>query len=299
MAALLASAQVPTSGTYRIQVEDVLQVKVYKEVEVAQQLQVLPDGNITAPFVGLVRAAGRTCEELRQELADLYKKVLLIKEPIVSVEVITIRRIHASAGGAVAKPGVFEVRPGETVLDLLQYGGGTFMDGRAELKRAYLRHKASREVVPIDLQALLVKGDMSQNYVIQDGDELVVPEENRNRIIVDGVVRTPTVVPYREPMRVLEAVNSAGGAVDDRSKFSKVQVIREITGRPGSYISIECDLVAFKNKGDAKQNIMLEPGDIVYVPDTGNLRLDKIGALANFVFILDRFGINFLGLTRR
>lgn len=291
-AAVLALAQqTPTSGTYRLQIEDVIQVKVYKEIEATSQGPILPDGNFNAPFIGMVRAAGKTTTELRDELVAEYKKVLLIKEPIVSVEILRIRAVKASAGGAVLRPGVYEVRPDETILDLLQYGGGTFMDGRAELRRAFLRHKGSREVVPIDLQAMLVKGDMSQNYKIQDGDELVVPEENKNRIIVDGVVRSPQTIMYREPMRVIEAINQAGGEVAYSSKFSKVQVIREISGRAGSYVSIECDLVAFKKQGDAKQNILLEPGDIVYVPDAGNLKFEQIGAIANFIFILDRVGV--------
>jgi len=299
LAAFVAVAQVPTSSTYRIQVEDILQIKVYKEPEATWQGPVLPDGNIPAPFIGTIRAAGRTIEELRQEIVGEMKKVLLIKEPIVSVEIISIRKIRASAGGAITRPDIYEIRPGETVLDLLQHGGGPFFDGRSSLKRAFIRHKGSREVVPVDLHAMLIMGDMSQNYVIQDGDELVIPEENRNRIVVDGVVRTPTVIQYREPMRVLEAVNMAGGEVPYKTRMSRVQVIREITGRPGNYVSIECDLVAFKTKGDAKQNILLEAGDIVYVPDAGNIDFDKIGAVANFLFILDRFGLNFLGLTRR
>ncbi len=299
MAALVSSAQT-TDGTYRIQVEDVLQIKVYKDADVGNTpVPVLPDGNVSAPFLGLVRAAGKTKDELRDELVEMYRKILLIKDPIVSVEILQIRKIKASVGGAVGRASVYEMRRGETLLDLLQYGGGTFMDGRAELKRAYLRHKGSREVVPIDMQAMLVKGDMSQNYVIQDGDELVVPEENKNRIVVDGIVKQPQVIVYREPMRLIEAINTAGGEVQYHSKFSKVQVIRELQGKPGSYVSIECNLVNFKRKGDASQNILLEPGDIVYVPDSGNPDYNQIGAIANFLFILDRFNINFLGLIRR
>ncbi len=290
--ACLASAQSPA---YRIQVDDVVRIQVYDEEQVNASVPVDPEGNIKAPFVGTVKAAGKTVDELEKELVDLYIRELRLKEPLVSVTIERFRPVRASVGGMVARPAIYDMRPGDTLLTLLNMGGGPLTDTIADLRRATLRRKGSQELIPIDLFALINRGDMSQNYVIQDGDELTVPRTDRNVIVVSGQVRQPGLYPYRDPMRLADAISLAGGEIPFKSKFSKIVVIREDPGRPGEYVRIQADLVKFLRKGDGTQNVLLEPGDTVVVPDSGNIDFNQINAIANVFFILDRFGLSIFG----
>lgn len=275
---------------YRLQPEDVILIMIYRVDAVNAILPIGPDGNISAPFVGTVKAAGKTTKELEYDLALLYVNKLKLKDPIVSVSIREYRQIKASISGQVGRPGVYVMRPKDTVRDLLSAGGGTVQDGRADLKHTYLVKRGSAEHIPIDLAALL-NGDNSQNYIIEDGDSLIVPEEKDNRITVAGRVRQTGPIVYREGMTVYEAVQQAGH-VARRSKFSQVQVFRPLKGRPGSYLAIEADLVAFETKGAAVENIKLEPGDFVYVPDSGNIDFEVINSAASLFFIFDRIGFN-------
>ena len=279
-----------SNGTYRLQPEDVVRILVYNQQDLAAVVIVGPNGNITAPFLGVIKAEGKTTTELEAELAGLYATKLGIRDPIVSVTMEAFRRIRATVTGQVVTPGVYDMRPGDTVITLFTRGGGKMRDNSSDLRRATLRRKDSVEQIPIDLEAMLTYGDMSQNYEVQDGDELIIPEEQNNRILVIGRVPAPGVYPYKESMTLMDAIALGRGEIEFRSKLSQVKVTRAIPGRPGEYMQIQADLVSFMRKGDSAQNIRLKPGDIVEVPDSGNINFSQVNSIANILFILDRFG---------
>lgn len=293
--ALLASALFAQEGAYRLQPEDVIRIQVYNEQDITALLPVGRDGNISAPFVGTIRAEGKTTAELEADLAEAYMEKLGLRDPIVSVSIESYRSIRASISGAVPRAGTYVMRPGDTIITLFTQGGGERADNTTDLRRATLRRKGSRELIPIDLFAMLTHGDMSQNYEVKDGDELIVPTETKNRILILGKVMAPGPYPYKEPMTLMDAIALGRGGIEFRSKLSEVKIFRQLPGRPGQYIEIQANLVKFMKEGDYAQNILLQPGDFVWVPDSGNLNFGQINSFANILFILDRFGF---GLSR-
>ncbi len=288
-----ACAQTGTESTYRLKPDDVLRIQVWREQEATAEVPVGPDGNIVAPFVGIVRAEGKTASEVQQELVLRYINVLKIRDPKVSVIIVKFRGVRGAVGGAVNRPGVYEVRPGDSLVSLLTQGGGTVFE-KADMRRATLRRKNSNELIPIDLYSMLILGDTSQNYAVEDGDELNVPEETKNRILVQGMVASPGAYPYREPMTLQDAIAVARGEVPRKSQLSKVIIIRENPGNPGQTVQIIADYVRYVRKNDSSQNIVLRPGDLIFVPQNNNPDFEAISQLANTFFILDRLG-GFLG----
>jgi protein involved in polysaccharide export with SLBB domain len=283
----LAAAQAPT-GAYRLQPEDVIRISVYNETQITGALiPVGPDGNITAPYVGNIRAEGKTTAELEQELAELYERKLRLRNPIVSVSIERYREMRITILGAVGRPGTFPFRPGDTLLTGIGIGGGA-LEGRADLKRAMFRRGQSREFIPIDLDAMLFRGDTSQNFVLRDGDELIVPENRKNRVIVLGSVPRPGVVPYTDGMRLSDAIALSGFEIPRQTKFSGTFVLREKLGSAEGYTYIKTDFVKFMKKRDASQNILLEGGDIVWVPNTGAPNISEMSQLLNAAFFADR-----------
>ncbi len=281
----LAGAQ---DETYRLQPEDIIRIQVYNETQINAELPVGIDGKVSAPFVGIIQAAGRTTAEIEAELARLYVDKLRLREPRVAVTIIRFRQLKATVGGSVSRPGTYEVRPGDTVITLLNYGGGAIPD-RADLRRATLRRAGSNEKIPLDLYSVLMRGDTSQNYEVQDGDELLIPEENSSRVLVIGTVSQPGSYLYREPMTLADALSMARGEVPTRSKLSEITIIRKAPGMPGQYVRLKANFVNFVRKGDFTQNVMLEPGDLVFVPST---KTPDIGQVTNSLIaanILERF----------
>lgn len=286
----LAASVFAQDGTYRLKPEDILTIQVYNEQQINTQVPIGRDGNISAPFVGTVRAEGKTTAELEAELKVLYARELKLRDPKVSITIFRYRAVRASVVGAVNRSGTYELRPGDTVVSLLGAGAGPLLD-RANLKRATLRRYGSQELIPIDLDTLL-KGDTSQNYVIEDGDELIVPEDTENRIMVQGAVNAPGQFIYRQGMRLADAISLARGEVVGRTKFSEVYVIRERPGMPGYYTRIKCNYVNYIRKGDGSQNVALQAGDTIFVSFTKNPSFAEIGTTLNTFFIFDQLSRN-------
>jgi len=288
VAIAFARVCVAQEGTYRLRPDDVLRIQVYGEAQINAVIPIGRDGNISAPFVGIIRAEGKTTSELEAELVAEYQKKLKIRDPKVSVTVERYREIRSTIVGAVNRPGTYQMRQGDTIVTLIGSGGGPLPNERADLKRATLRRGKSKELIPVDLYSMLVKGDTSQNYEVEDGDELNIPEASANRILVIGAVAQPGTYGYSDPMTLSDALSLARWEIRYRSRFSKTLVIRPNPGRPGTYTRIQCNFVAYLTKGDASQNITLQPGDTVYVPETNTPDVDRIAGLANAMFFIDR-----------
>jgi polysaccharide export outer membrane protein len=270
-----------TPEPYRLSPDDVVRIQIYNESQVSAEVPIGKDGTLTAPFLEPMQVKGMTIAELQKALAREYTKKLRLRDPKVSVIISRYRQVRASIGGLVNRPGVYDLRPGDGILTLLSFGGGPVLE-RADLRRATLRKSNSNELIPIDLFAILNRADTTQNYVVEDGDMLNVPESN-NRILVIGLIPRPNAYFYKEPMTVQDALAQAGGEIPTKSWLSHTLVIRERAGMPGVYDRIQVDIVRFIRKGDSSQNILLQPGDIVYVPETKTPDLDRIGRILSSV----------------
>lgn len=283
---LMAALAVAQESGYRLQPEDVIQVQVYNEPQVSpsQPFEVDRTGNVSLPFVGTIKAEGKTTAELEAELRDLYIKRLRLRDPIVSVTIARFRIMRATVGGFVRSAGNFAFRPGDTLLTLLNSAGGPIF-GQADLRKATLRRSGSNEKIPVDLEAILA-GDTSQNYTLEDGDELLVPEDLQNRVIVWGTVVQPGPVPFTKGMRLAEALSFARGEIRTQSKFSEVMVIRR--GPSGREVAYKANMVRFYKNQDYAQNLLLQRGDIIYVPSTKTPNIAEIGSILNTAFFADR-----------
>ena len=95
-------------------------------------------------------------------------------------------------------------------------------------------------------------------------DILVVPfRDDTRRVLVAGEVRTPSSLPFKEGMTVLDAYVAAGGGTE-YADLASVRVVRLDTNR--SLGEIEVNLARMLKKGDLGKNLTLLPGDIVVVP---------------------------------
>lgn len=297
---LIASAFGQASNeTYRLQSEDVLRIQVFGLQEIAAEVRVGRDGKVTAPYLGSIAAEGLTASELEAELAREYVKKLRLRDPRVSVTIVQFRQMTASITGAANRPGLIPIRQGDTILDLVAAGGGLFPQNGADGKRATLQRRGSKELIPVDLDALLKRGDLSQNYDLLDGDVLAIPENLNNRVFVFGAVQQPGPKLFRDGMTLSEALVESGGDIPYRTQLSKTTVQRPRAGSPGQYDFIQVDLIKFLKKNDSNQNLALRPGDIVFFADSKTPDASRLGqistSIANFFFILDRFGLNIIG----
>ncbi|MBM3471173.1 MAG: hypothetical protein FJX73_10360 [Armatimonadetes bacterium] len=268
-----AGAQQP----YVLGPEDVIEVSVYGNDDLSRVVTVRPDGMISLPLVGEIRAAGLTPDQLRERLAPIYARY--IKNPQVAVIVREFRRVRITVLGHVTRPGVYELRMGSTVLDALAASGG--LAETAGLGEVRLIRGGSPQIT-IDLERLLLQGDLNLNRGLETGDTLVVPEDLTSRVYVLGEVARPGVFPLRGTMTALQAIGLAGGPTR-RAMLGRAHVIRrtgEAAGEPLPLATvtvarqagpplrlIPLDLHKILREGDAARDVPLRRGDVIYVPD--------------------------------
>jgi protein involved in polysaccharide export with SLBB domain len=134
---------------------------------------------------------------------------------------------------------------------------------------------------------MLRRGDLSQNYELQEGDKLEVPIDTTSQIKVLGYIQRPGLLPYREPMTLVDAISAAGGEIPNRSMMSQIRIIRQKPGAPGTYEEIRPNIINFWMKGDASQNVEHKPGDFIYVPATKTPDFGQISGMVNSVIFIE------------
>jgi len=246
---------------YVIGPEDVLQIFVWGSPELSvQQLPVRPDGLISVPLVGDVKADGMTPDQLKEFLEKEYSK--FIKAPNVSVIVTAVNsfKVFVVGGGVAAgsgsSSGAIVLKRNTTLLQLLAQLGS--LQG-ADLKSAYVQRAGKK--MPVNFMRLIENGDASQDIDLHRDDVIFIPPDLENRIKVVGAVRNPGLFPYVKGMTALDAVLSAGGFTDFASQNSVVIVRQE----GGETKNIEVRLKDVIKGGDLSKNVPLKPGDMVNV----------------------------------
>ena len=113
---------VQNEGPYRLQVGDVIAVQFYRTPELNQETTVRPDGMITMPLIGDVRALGLTPDELDAALARRYVGELSNNEIRTIVRTSVGQRVYVA--GEVGKPGVMPLNGKLTLYQAIQQAGG-------------------------------------------------------------------------------------------------------------------------------------------------------------------------------
>lgn len=164
---------------YQIGVDDRLQISVWRNPELSVTVPVRPDGRISVPLIGDVRAGGRAPEEVARDIEE--QLATYIRDPKVAV-ILTELRSHefisrVRVTGAVRTPVSIPHRQGMTVLDAVLQAGG--INDFAAPNRARLFRKGANgdtETINIRLGAILGGGDLGTNLAVEPGDVITVPE---------------------------------------------------------------------------------------------------------------------------
>lgn len=172
-------ASSPVVDAYLIGVDDQLQVTVWHNPDLSVSVPVRPDGKITVPLVGDVPAGGRTTDQVGAEIQQ--KLAQYIRDPQVAV-ILTALRSHeylsrVRVTGAVRSPISIPYRQGMTVLDAVLAAGGTTEFAAPDRTELYRHDNAGNsQAYSIQLEKILQKGDLANNYPVQPGDVITVPQ---------------------------------------------------------------------------------------------------------------------------
>lgn len=184
-AVFFATAAVAQSG-YQVQSGDTLTVEVLEDPSLNRSVLVLPDGTISFPFAGSVRASGRTAGQISDAITSGIGSNFAT-EPNVFVTVQALRERSATVSGPaqidvfmigeIASPGERQLDRGTTLIQALATGGG--FTNFAATKRIILRRtdrSGKQSVMRINYKAIADGTAVGQDIRLRDGDVIIVPE---------------------------------------------------------------------------------------------------------------------------
>ena len=161
-----------TDQPYRIGREDVLDVAVWRDADLSRTLPVRPDGFISLPMVGEVRAEGRTPNELADELREALKAY--VQEPRVTVIVREVNSSRVFITGEVANPGAYPLRGRISILQAIALAGG-FTDFADRDAIVVLRRAGTEgNYIPVSYSDLVEQPEKFEPLILRPGDTIIV-----------------------------------------------------------------------------------------------------------------------------
>jgi len=164
--------------TYRIGMGDQLHVMVWRNPDLSVNLPVRPDGNISVPLVGDIKAINITAEALAASITKSLRRYIRSPEVTVivtdasSAEYMNMVRVT----GAVEGPMSIPHKKGMTVMDLVLMAGGVTIFSSPDKAKLYRTTGDGADIYPVYLNDILKKGELSTNYTLHPNDIITVPE---------------------------------------------------------------------------------------------------------------------------
>jgi len=156
---------------YRIETDDVLEVSVWQVEKLNRTLVVRPDGEISYPLIGELKAEGKTIKELRDEITK--KLVKYVKQPEVSINIKKFGGKRAIVMKEIGGGGVLRFTTPITIVEAVAMSGGYNND--INLKKVYIVRepnvkKGHVKVIVVNIQNLLRKADIRENVYVKSKD---------------------------------------------------------------------------------------------------------------------------------
>jgi polysaccharide export outer membrane protein len=177
---ITASAQEPTTSqssepgpNYVIGTGDILFISQWKDDALTHEVIVLPDGTITFPLIGEIRAAGKTVEHLRNELEGKIRK--FIPDPTLTIMVRSIGSMKIYLIGRVNRPGQYPIQSDINVLQALSLSGGLTPFAKKDQIKIFRKQAGQTLMYKFDYDEVVEGKNLRQNILLQRDDTIVVP----------------------------------------------------------------------------------------------------------------------------
>src|SRR5574340_158354 len=205
----------PAHQSYRLGVNDLVHIQVYGEEDLNIESKIDGDGSIHFPLLGPLHVAGKTIQELQDDLTARLARGY-VRMPKVTAYIVRHRNFYVS--GEVKNPGGYPYEEGLTVHKALSVAGGRTEKAQKGLLRLTRVTGGTVETTAVTPETTVLPDDI-----------IVVEAENYN-FYASGEVKTPGGYPYKDGLTVHKALAMAGG-LTEKAEREAFQVLRQIDGR--------------------------------------------------------------------
>ena len=165
---------------YKIGIGDTIKINVWKNPDLSVTVPVRPDGKVSAPLVGDMLGAGYTPEEVSTfieiKLREFIRtpNVVVILPNLGSTQYLSRVRVT----GAVVTNVSLNHQQGMTLLDAILAAGGPNDFAKSSETKLFRRIQDETVLIPINLESILVQGNLTENIILKPGDTITVPERS-------------------------------------------------------------------------------------------------------------------------
>ncbi|MDM8554702.1 polysaccharide biosynthesis/export family protein [Desulfococcaceae bacterium HSG7] len=231
-----------------IDTEDKLRIEFYYYPVLNKTVTVRPDGIITIPRIGDIKAVGMRPQNLADKITSLYRPYLL--KPTATVELIDfnvkIRKLqNAITTSSRGQSRKVIVRPdGRISLVYIKdlYVNGLTFNEAAELIETEYR----KQIRNLKISASLLKPNPDRAYII-------------------GQVGRPNFYNLTIPMTLSQLIAAAGGFTEDANTQQVLVISRSRQGGPHAQI---CDMDEIIGRGNVRADPIIRKYDVIFVPRT-------------------------------
>lgn len=169
---------------YIIGPEDVLDITVWKNLDLSKTVQVRPDGKISLPLIGDVAAVSRTSAQLTEEISTRLKSYM--ENPTVSIVVKEVNSYAIFVLGEVAKPGRYPLKSKTTLLQAITLASGLTPVASRNKIVIFRFAKDGEPLMKIkaSYDDIVLRDGTGQNIELKPGDTIVVPSESM--VVIPG-----------------------------------------------------------------------------------------------------------------
>jgi polysaccharide export outer membrane protein len=167
------AAAVDFGPDYLLGPGDVIDIAVWKDETLTKSVIVLPDGKISFPLIGEIKAAGRTVPQLKEEIT---KKISpYAPDPTVSIEVRQVNSMLVYVIGRVNAPGRFSLNTNVNVLQALTMAGGLNPFAKRDKIKIFRQEGGKTTIFRFKYDEVTEGTELEQNIILKKGDLIVVP----------------------------------------------------------------------------------------------------------------------------
>jgi protein involved in polysaccharide export with SLBB domain len=162
-------------SSYALAPNDLLEIKVFQEDDLACRLRISPKGTIVFPLIGVVPVGGLSPQEAAETIRAKLAKDYLVN-PQVSLTVFEYGKRRFAVLGEVQKAGTYDMPEREkiTLLDAIAMAGG--YTRIADPAKVTLKRKENGRETIVHLNAKKMAKDEFAAFEIQPGDVITIGE---------------------------------------------------------------------------------------------------------------------------
>jgi polysaccharide export outer membrane protein len=299
------SVLIDPNEDYRLAPGDTIEVQVEDAQELSLTHRLNAAGAFEMPFLGTIKAQGKTTAELARLIADNLRQQDYLKQPQVRVTVKQYSGQIFFIQGAVRSPGLYQIEGRPSLVKLISLAGGlqenygpqAFIlrptkkpDTPAEpltanasgAENAPNEDNDQYELIKVSLSPIYQYGRSDQNVKLEPGDIVNIPPAKV--FFVAGEVRAPGSFPMKEGTTLRQAISLAQGTLF-KAALNRGVIYRD-DPETGKRQELKIDIGAIMD--GKKEDVPIMPNDVIIVP---NSRMKSVsGAL------LSALGVNSMRL---